>query len=145
MRAGVFSGDSLGTDEAMLEAVRASPAMTGRSLAELVSTPEVYRLPAIGDSIGTLAVLDLGVKASTLRYLQQQGFDLVVLPHVLEFAERPHQILREAERVRQAVAVREPRGERAGEGVPVDLKNSIQKLDQRSSQVREELQQESKC
>ena len=31
--------------------------------------------------------------------------------------------------------------ERAGEGVPVDLKNSIQKLDQRSSQVREELQQ----
>ncbi len=31
--------------------------------------------------------------------------------------------------------------ERAGEGVPMDLKNSIQKLDQRSSQVREELQQ----
>ncbi|MCR8671416.1 glutamine-hydrolyzing carbamoyl-phosphate synthase small subunit [Agrococcus sp. HG114] len=80
MRAGVFSGDALSSDEAMLAAVRESPAMAGRSLAEVVSTREPYRLPAEGESIGTLAVLDLGVKASTLKYLQQQGFDLVVLP-----------------------------------------------------------------
>jgi SAM-dependent methyltransferase len=31
--------------------------------------------------------------------LASQSIDLVVLPHVLEFAEQPHQILREAERV----------------------------------------------
>lgn len=31
--------------------------------------------------------------------------------------------------------------ERAGAGVPMDLKNSIQQLDQRSSQARQELQQ----
>lgn len=31
--------------------------------------------------------------------------------------------------------------ERAGSGVPMDLKNSIQKLDQRSTQARQQLQQ----
>lgn len=80
MRAGVFSGDALADDETMLAAVRESPQMAGRSLAEVVSTTEAYTLPAIGDPLGTLAVLDLGVKASTLRFLQEEGFDLVVLP-----------------------------------------------------------------
>jgi carbamoyl-phosphate synthase small subunit len=80
MRAGVFSGDALVDDDAMLAIVRESPQMAGRSLAATVSTSEAYRLEAIGESIGTLAVLDLGVKASTLRYLREQGFDLVVLP-----------------------------------------------------------------
>ncbi|WP_413319903.1 glutamine-hydrolyzing carbamoyl-phosphate synthase small subunit [Agrococcus sp. 1P02AA] len=80
MRAGVFSGEALTTDEAMLAEVRESPSMVGRSLAASVSTREPYRLEAVGESIGTLAVLDLGVKASTLRYLREQGFDLVVLP-----------------------------------------------------------------
>ncbi|WP_347757399.1 glutamine-hydrolyzing carbamoyl-phosphate synthase small subunit [Agrococcus sp. ProA11] len=80
MRAGVFSGDALTSDEAMLSAVRESPAMAGRSLAADVSTREPYRLEALTDSIGTLAVLDLGVKASTLTYLREQGFDVVVLP-----------------------------------------------------------------
>ncbi|SDR66958.1 glutamine-hydrolyzing carbamoyl-phosphate synthase small subunit [Agrococcus carbonis] len=80
MRAGVFSGDALVDDDAMLAIVRESPQMAGRSLAATVSTAEAYRLEAIGESIGTLAVLDLGVKASTLRYLREQGFDLVVLP-----------------------------------------------------------------
>ncbi|WP_206446779.1 glutamine-hydrolyzing carbamoyl-phosphate synthase small subunit [Agrococcus sp. KRD186] len=80
MRAGVFSGDALTDDAAMLAVVRESPQMAGRSLAATVSTKEPYTLPAEGESIGTLAVLDLGIKASTLKYLQQQGFDLVVLP-----------------------------------------------------------------
>ncbi|MCH1883091.1 glutamine-hydrolyzing carbamoyl-phosphate synthase small subunit [Agrococcus sp. ARC_14] len=80
MRAGVFSGDALTTDEAMLAEVRESPQMAGRSLAETVSTRESYRLEALTDSIGTLAVLDLGVKSSTLTYLRERGFDLVVLP-----------------------------------------------------------------
>jgi carbamoyl-phosphate synthase small subunit len=80
MRAGVFSGAALVDDEAMVAAVRESPQMAGRSLAEVVSTSEAYTLPAVGESLGTLAVLDLGVKASTLRFLQEEGFDLVVLP-----------------------------------------------------------------
>ncbi|WP_072313586.1 glutamine-hydrolyzing carbamoyl-phosphate synthase small subunit [Agrococcus sp. Marseille-P2731] len=80
MRAGVFSGEALTTDAAMLAEVRESPTMAGRSLAASVSTREAYRLEAVGESLGTLAVLDLGVKTSTLRYLREQGFDLVVLP-----------------------------------------------------------------
>ncbi|GEK80522.1 glutamine-hydrolyzing carbamoyl-phosphate synthase small subunit [Agrococcus baldri] len=80
MRAGVFSGDALTDDAAMIAIVRESPQMAGRSLAATVSTAEAYRLEAVGEPIGTLAVLDLGVKTSTLTYLREQGFDLVVLP-----------------------------------------------------------------
>ncbi len=43
---------------------------------------------------------DSGLIAEPTRLpLASQSIDLVVLPHVLEFAEQPHQILREAERV----------------------------------------------
>ncbi|SDH10859.1 glutamine-hydrolyzing carbamoyl-phosphate synthase small subunit [Agrococcus jejuensis] len=81
MRAGIFSGDAVGTEAEMLDQVLQSPQMAGQRLADVVSTPEAYRLPATAERIGHLAVLDLGVKASTLRYLQAQGFDLTVLPH----------------------------------------------------------------
>lgn len=81
MRAGIFSGEAIADEQTMLDAVLASPKMAGQRLADVVSTPEQYELPATADRIGTLAVLDLGVKTSTLRYLQAQGFDLVVLPH----------------------------------------------------------------
>ncbi|QCR19311.1 glutamine-hydrolyzing carbamoyl-phosphate synthase small subunit [Agrococcus sp. SGAir0287] len=81
MRAGIFSGDAVGTDAEMLDAVLQSPPMAGRRLADVVSTPEAYTLPATAERVGHLAVLDLGVKTSTLRYLQDHGFDLTVLPH----------------------------------------------------------------
>ncbi len=43
---------------------------------------------------------DSGLIAEPARLpLASQSIDLVALPHVLEFAEQPHQILREAERV----------------------------------------------
>lgn len=95
MRAGVFSGEGLADDETVLRAVRESLPMSGRNLSDVVSTREPYRIAAAGqgEPIGTLAVLDLGVKASTLRYLAEQGFDLVVMPQsaTLEevLAERP--------------------------------------------------------
>ncbi|GAA2173380.1 glutamine-hydrolyzing carbamoyl-phosphate synthase small subunit [Agrococcus versicolor] len=81
MRAGIFSGDAIASDEEMLEQVLQSPQMAGQRLADVVSTPEAYTLPATTERIGHLAVLDLGIKASTLRYLQGRGFDLTVLPH----------------------------------------------------------------
>ncbi|MFC7430305.1 MULTISPECIES: glutamine-hydrolyzing carbamoyl-phosphate synthase small subunit [unclassified Agrococcus] len=81
MRAGIFSGDAVATEADMLDQVRQSPRMEGQRLADVVSTPEAYALPATGERIGHLAVLDLGIKSSTLRYLQEQGFDLTVLPH----------------------------------------------------------------
>ncbi len=81
MRAGIFSGPdaALGEDE-QLAAVRASESMTGRNLSATVSTPEPYLLEAEGERIGSVAVLDLGVKASTLAYLTARGFDVHVLP-----------------------------------------------------------------
>ena len=42
---------------------------------------------------------DPGLDSPEQLPLASHSVDLVVLPHVLEFAQRPHQILREAERV----------------------------------------------
>jgi carbamoyl-phosphate synthase small subunit len=81
MRAGIFSGpDAALPLESQLESVRATAEMTGMNLSATVSTRELYLVPAEGDRIGTVAVLDLGVKASTLRYLAVRGFDVQVMP-----------------------------------------------------------------
>lgn len=81
MRAGIFSGDAAGlpADE-QLDRVRSADHMAGQNLSGAVSTVERYDLPAQGKRVGTVAVLDLGVKTSTLNYLAEQGFDVVVLP-----------------------------------------------------------------
>jgi carbamoyl-phosphate synthase small subunit len=81
MRAGIFSGaDFELSDSEQLALVRAAEDMAGRNLSNEVSTPERYTIEAVGERIGSVAVLDLGVKTSTLRYLSQRGFDVVVLP-----------------------------------------------------------------
>jgi carbamoyl-phosphate synthase small subunit len=81
MRAGIFSGDDFElSDSEQLALVRAAEDMAGRNLSSEVSTPERYTIDAVGERIGSVAVLDLGVKTSTLRYLAQRGFDVVVLP-----------------------------------------------------------------
>ncbi len=81
MRGGVFSGADagLGADD-QLAIVRAAEAMTGRNLSAEVSTAGGYVIAATSPSIGTVAVLDLGVKTSTLNYLAARGFDVHVLP-----------------------------------------------------------------
>ena len=81
MRAGVFSGDDarLAPEEQLL-IVRGGAGMAGLNLSGQVSTIEEYVIPAEGDRIGNLAVLDLGVKTSTLNYLAARGFDVHVLP-----------------------------------------------------------------
>jgi carbamoyl-phosphate synthase small subunit len=81
MRGGVFSGPdaTLSLDE-QLDIVRGATAMVGRNLSAEVSTVDGYVIPATGERIGNLAVLDLGVKTSTLNYLAARGFDVHVLP-----------------------------------------------------------------
>ncbi len=81
MRGGIFSGSdaTLSLDE-QLAIVRDAAAMTGRSLSAAVSTVDSYVVLATTESIGTLAVLDLGVKTSTINYLAARGFDVHVLP-----------------------------------------------------------------
>lgn len=81
MRAGIFSGADAALSEAeQLALVTEGAPMAGQNLSGAVSTTERYDIPAVGDSLGTLAVLDLGVKKSTLTYLSEQGFDVAVLP-----------------------------------------------------------------
>src|SRR4029453_3174209 len=54
--------------------------MTGLNLSGTVSTTEPYTLSAEGERVGSVAVLDLGVKTSTLKYLAERGFDVHVVP-----------------------------------------------------------------
>ncbi len=83
MRAGVFSGDALELSaEAQVALVREQAGMAGKHLSDVVTTPERYDVPAAEGiaSVGTIAVLDLGIKRATVTYLSQHGFDVVVLP-----------------------------------------------------------------
>ncbi|MDO7882017.1 glutamine-hydrolyzing carbamoyl-phosphate synthase small subunit [Salinibacterium soli] len=88
MRGGVFSGEdaALAPDE-QLELVRSGAEMTGRNLSAEVSTVDGYVIPAAGERIGNLAVLDLGVKTSTLNYLAERGFEVHVLPQTVTLEE----------------------------------------------------------
>ncbi|TAL40743.1 MAG: carbamoyl-phosphate synthase small subunit [Salinibacterium sp.] len=81
MRGGIFSGaDAALNPDEQLTTVRAAAPMSGRNLSSEVSTTEGYVIPATSESIGNLAVLDLGVKTSTLNYLAARGFEVHVLP-----------------------------------------------------------------
>ncbi|CAB4869774.1 unannotated protein [freshwater metagenome] len=79
MRAGIFPLDGRTTGQ-YLAAVVAAPEMSGRNLSAEVSVKQAYVIPAVGASIGALAVLDLGVKNATLNHLASRGFDTHVLP-----------------------------------------------------------------
>jgi carbamoyl-phosphate synthase small subunit len=84
MRGGIFSGTDAGlADDIQLERVLASVSMVGQNLSSLVSTAEGYSLPAEGERVGSVAVLDLGVKTSTLRYLAARGFEVNVVPQTI--------------------------------------------------------------
>ncbi|MCW2287906.1 carbamoyl-phosphate synthase small subunit [Leucobacter luti] len=83
MRAGVFSGAEFElSDDAQLALVREQASMAGKNLSQEVTTPERYEVPATGDvaRVGSIAVLDLGIKRATVQYLAEHGFDVTVLP-----------------------------------------------------------------
>ncbi|MGV8882137.1 MAG: glutamine-hydrolyzing carbamoyl-phosphate synthase small subunit [Rhodoglobus sp.] len=88
MRGGVFSGtDAALSDDEQLALVRTGAEMSGRNLSAEVSTQDGYVISATTERIGNLAVLDLGVKTSTLNYLAARGFDVHVLPQSVTLAE----------------------------------------------------------
>ena len=84
MRAGVFSGpDAALSPEEQLAIVRSSPEMAGLNLSAEVSVGAETVTPAAsptGERLGVLAVLDLGVKQSTIDNLARRGFEVHVLP-----------------------------------------------------------------
>ncbi|KQM15088.1 carbamoyl phosphate synthase small subunit [Plantibacter sp. Leaf171] len=88
MRGGVFSGEDFELSGAeQLSLVRAGTQMAGLNLSGQVSTTEQYTVEAVGERVGSVAVLDLGVKTSTLNHLAARGFDVVVLPQSVTSAE----------------------------------------------------------
>lgn len=88
MRGGVFSGaDAALSEGEQLALVRGAAEMSGQSLSAVVSTVDGYVVPATSASIGRLAVLDLGVKTSTLNYLAARGFEVHVLPQSISLED----------------------------------------------------------
>jgi carbamoyl-phosphate synthase small subunit len=78
MRVGVSSVER--DAAALLDRVRQTPQMEGADLAREVSTPDAYVVPAVGERRFVVAAMDLGIKASTPRYLARQGCEVHVLP-----------------------------------------------------------------
>ncbi|WP_298036235.1 glutamine-hydrolyzing carbamoyl-phosphate synthase small subunit [uncultured Microbacterium sp.] len=81
MRGGIFSGAAAGLDaEEQLRLVQEAPQMSGQNLSAAVSADVATVITAIGERLGNLAVLDLGVKQATLDNLAARGFEVHVLP-----------------------------------------------------------------
>jgi carbamoyl-phosphate synthase small subunit len=88
MRGAIFSGPDAALEAAaQLEAVLATPEMGGQNLGALVTTPTPVVTAARGERIGALAIVDLGVKQSTIENMANRGFDVHVLPMTSSFAE----------------------------------------------------------
>jgi carbamoyl-phosphate synthase small subunit len=86
MRVGIFSDQDMSREEMVIQ-VRKSPSMTGAYLAADVSTKAPYMIPAIGMKRFTVAAIDLGIKAATLRAFSQRGVELHVLPYNSTFEQ----------------------------------------------------------
>lgn len=83
MRAGIFSGEAAAlSPETQLERVASQPSMAGRYLSDTVTTDRAYLSPhtTAGEAVGSVALIDLGVKRATIWNLNTRGFDVHVLP-----------------------------------------------------------------
>ena len=81
MRGAIFSGEAAALDpDTQLSEVLAIPAMSGRHLAANVTVGAPTVTPARGERIGSLAIVDLGVKQSTVDNMAARGFEVHVLP-----------------------------------------------------------------
>jgi carbamoyl-phosphate synthase small subunit len=66
--------------ESLLAKVLISPPMAGADLTGAVSTPEPYRVEALGEHRFSIAALDYGIKAMTPHRLAERGITSHVLP-----------------------------------------------------------------
>jgi carbamoyl-phosphate synthase small subunit len=88
MRAGIFSGASAHAPVVeLLEAVRSAKKMQGLSLCDVVSTKELYRVAPEGEAFGKVAILDLGIKASTIENMTARGLEVLVYPAIASSSE----------------------------------------------------------
>ena len=88
MRGAIFSGAGFDLDpNEQLARVLGAAGMEGRNLSHDVSVTTMRVVPAVGESIGRLAVIDLGIKESTVHHLAARGFDVHILPSSSSFSE----------------------------------------------------------
>jgi len=80
MRVGIFSGDAVRDDAALLARVQEAPQMAGADLSAEVATTEPYVVPAIGEKRFTVAAVDLGIKGMTPQRMAERGIEVHVLP-----------------------------------------------------------------
>ncbi len=81
MRAGIFSGVAAEATEAeLLDEVRGSTKMQGLSLSDVVTTSAAYEESPTGDKIGKVAIVDLGIKKSTIENMVNRGLQVKVFP-----------------------------------------------------------------
>ncbi|MDT0545347.1 MULTISPECIES: glutamine-hydrolyzing carbamoyl-phosphate synthase small subunit [Streptomyces] len=80
MRVGIFSGEAVADEAALLAKVRAVPEMKGADLSGEVATTERYVVPAIGTKRFTVAAVDLGIKGMTPHRMAERGIEVHVLP-----------------------------------------------------------------
>ena len=81
MRAGIFSGAAAEKpQDELLSIVRSSVEMKGQSLSDVVSTQESYVERPNAESIGTIAIVDLGIKRSTIEHMLARGLTVEVFP-----------------------------------------------------------------
>lgn len=101
MRAGIFSGDALpaGAEhlgeqvrDALIRIVVDQPTMSGAALAQEVSTPHSYVIPAEGlddgkEPLARIVAVDLGIKSRTPEQLAARGIEVHVVPQTTTFAD----------------------------------------------------------
>ena len=87
MRAGIFSGDAAEVAiEALLAQVLSSAKMNGLSLSDTVTTSARYSIEAEGHRVGKVAIVDLGIKRSTIEHMAARGLEIEVFPAKVDAA-----------------------------------------------------------
>jgi carbamoyl-phosphate synthase small subunit len=85
MRAGISTIDL--DPDSLLAKVCDSPSMIGADLTGEVSTPQAYRVDALGEHRFTVAALDYGIKSMTPHRMAERGITTHVLPAASTAAE----------------------------------------------------------
>lgn len=81
MRAGIFSGaEADRPKEELLAEVQNSVKMQGLSLSDAVTVSQPYSVEAVGERIGKVAIVDLGIKKSTIEHMAARGLEVEVFP-----------------------------------------------------------------
>lgn len=81
MRAGIFSGEAAEASvEELLAQVKSAAQMKGLSLSDQVTTDVAYTVAAEGAKVGKVAIVDLGIKRSTIEHMASRGLEVEVFP-----------------------------------------------------------------